>query len=143
MGPLKQGFFLHVRVLSRLFGRLFIDGLMALHQTGQLAFFSDLAKLMDADAFIAWLAPFRKAEWVVYTKPPFGGPEAVPAYLSRQPPRSFLPERFLRAGHSQYQPIPSAMTHVEKPSSLLFAADYTKGRFADLGWLMTHIWRST
>jgi hypothetical protein len=77
------GFFLHVRVLSRLFRRLFIEGLMALHRTGQLAFFGDLARLVDADAFSKWLSPFRKSEWVVYAKPPFGGPEAVLAYLSR------------------------------------------------------------
>ncbi|KMK65267.1 IS91 family transposase [Puniceibacterium sp. IMCC21224] len=79
----KPGFFLHVRVLSRLFRRLFLDGLMELHRTGQLAFFGDLEGLAAADAFKAWLAPFRKAEWVVYAKPPFGGPEAVLAYLSR------------------------------------------------------------
>lgn len=79
----KPGFFLHVRVLSRLFRRLFIEGLMALHRTRQLAFFSDLARLADADAFAKWLAPFRKSEWVVYAKPPFGGPEQVLAYLSR------------------------------------------------------------
>ncbi|WP_416370282.1 IS91 family transposase [Tritonibacter mobilis] len=79
----KPGFFLHVRVLSRLFRRLFIEGLMALHRTGQLAFFGDLTKLADAEAFAAYLAPLRKTEWVVYAKPPFGGPEAVLAYLSR------------------------------------------------------------
>jgi hypothetical protein len=79
----KPGFFLHVRVLSRLFRRLFVEGLMALHRTGQLAFFGDLARLVDADAFSKWLSPFRKCEWVVYAKPPFGGPEAVLAYLSR------------------------------------------------------------
>ncbi len=79
----KPGFFLHVRVLARLFRRLFIEGLMALHRTGQLAFFGDLAELADANAFAAWLAPFRKSEWVVYAKPPFGGPEAVLVYLSR------------------------------------------------------------
>ena len=79
----KPGFFLHVRVLSRLFRRLFIEGLLALHHTGQLAFFGDLARLSDADAFAAYLAPLRKKEWVVYAKPPFGGPEAVLAYLSR------------------------------------------------------------
>tara|TARA_R110000868_G_scaffold411574_1_gene705457 strand:- start:5000 stop:6226 length:1227 start_codon:yes stop_codon:yes gene_type:complete len=79
----KPGFFLHVRVLSRLFRRLFLDGLMALHRTGQLAFFGDLEGLAAAEAFKAWLAPFRKAEWVVYAKPPFGGPEAVLAYLGR------------------------------------------------------------
>ena len=79
----KPGFFLHVRVLSRLFRRLFLDGLMALHQAGDLAFFGDLEHLAQAEAFAEWLAPFRKSEWVVYAKPPFGGPEAVLAYLSR------------------------------------------------------------
>jgi len=79
----KPGFFLHVRVLSRLFRRLFLDGLMELHRTGQLVFFGDLEGVATAAAFKAWLAPFRKTEWVVYAKPPFGGPEAVLAYLSR------------------------------------------------------------
>lgn len=72
-----------VRVLSRLFRRLFLEGLMALHRSGDLAFFGDLAGLAHADTFAAWLAPLRKSEWVVYAKPPFGGPEAVLAYLSR------------------------------------------------------------
>ena len=79
----KPGFFLHVRVLSRLFRRLFLEGMLALHQAGQLAFFGDLAKLSELEAFGSWLAPFRKTEWMVYAKPPFGGPEAVLAYLSR------------------------------------------------------------
>jgi hypothetical protein len=79
----KPGFFLHVRVLSRLFRRLFIAGLLALHRAGKLAIFGDQVGLSDADAFTDWLAPFRKSEWVVYAKPPFGGPEAVLAYLSR------------------------------------------------------------
>jgi hypothetical protein len=79
----KPGFFLHVRVLSRLFRRLFLEGLVALHRAGELAFFGDLAGLSDVDTFAAYLAPLRKIEWVVYAKPPFGGPEAVLAYLSR------------------------------------------------------------
>jgi len=79
----KPGFFLHVRVLSRLFRRLFLESLAELHRAGQLAFFGDMAGLKARDAFAAWLAPFRKSEWVVYAKPPFGGPEAVLAYLSR------------------------------------------------------------
>ena len=79
----KPGFFLHVRVLSRLFRRLFVEGLMALHRAGQLRFFGDLTKLAEARAFAEWLTPFRKTDWVVYAKPPFGGPEAVLAYLSR------------------------------------------------------------
>ena len=79
----RPGFFLHVRVLARLFRRLFLEGLRDLHRAGQLAFFGDLADLANADTFTAWLTPFRKSEWVVYAKPPFGGPEAVLAYLSR------------------------------------------------------------
>ena len=79
----KPGFFLHVRVLARLFRRLFLEGLMELHRAGQLAFFGDLDRLALPDPFAQWLAPFRKTEWVVYAKPPFGGPEAVLAYLSR------------------------------------------------------------
>jgi hypothetical protein len=79
----KSGFFLHVRILARLFRRLFLEGLLELHRAGQLTFFGELACLAQADAFTKWLAPFRKTEWVVYAKPPFGGPEAVLAYLSR------------------------------------------------------------
>jgi len=81
--PCRPGFFQHVRVLSRLFRRLFLEGLRALHRAGALVFFGDLAGLADAGAFAAWLAPFRKSEWVVYAKPPFGGPKAALAYLSR------------------------------------------------------------
>jgi hypothetical protein len=79
----RPGFFLPVRVLSRLFRRIFLDGMIALHRADRLAFFGDLEDLADADAFTAFLAPLRKIEWVVYAKPPFGGPEAVLAYLSR------------------------------------------------------------
>lgn len=79
----KPGFFLHVRVLARLFRRLFLEGMAALHRSGDLVFYGDLKGLAETDAFATWLAPFRKTEWVVYAKPPFGGPEAVLAYLSR------------------------------------------------------------
>ncbi|AHD02160.1 IS91 family transposase [Leisingera methylohalidivorans] len=91
----KPGFFLHVRVLSRLFRRLFLEGLMALHRAGELAFFSGLEPLAQADAFAEWLAPLRKSEWVVYAKPPFGGPEAVLAYLSRYTHRVAISNRRL------------------------------------------------
>jgi hypothetical protein len=79
----KPGFFLPVRVLSRLFHRLFLGGLVALHRAGRLSFFGDLAALADKDAFALALAPLRRSEWVVYAKRPFAGPEAVLAYLSR------------------------------------------------------------
>jgi len=79
----RPGFFLPVRVLSRLFRRLFLEKLVAVHQAGRLNFFGDHAHLADAQSFAAYLAPLRKAEWVVYAKRPFGEPEAVLAYLSR------------------------------------------------------------
>ena len=72
-----------MRVLSRLFRRLFIEGLIALHREGELTFFGGLTGLSEPQAFEAYLAPLRKTEWVVYAKSPFGGPEAVLAYLSR------------------------------------------------------------
>jgi hypothetical protein len=78
-----RGFFLPVRVLSRLFRRLFLDKLGQAHAAGRLAFFNDLAPLADPGAFETHLAPLRRAEWVVYAKRPFGGPEAVLAYLAR------------------------------------------------------------
>jgi hypothetical protein len=79
----KPSFFLSVRVLSRLFRRLFLEGLAALHAAGRLAFFGDLSALADDAAFAATLAPLRRCEWVVYAKRPFAGPKAVHAYLSR------------------------------------------------------------
>lgn len=79
----RPGFFLPAKVLSRLFRRLFLEGLVRLHKAGKLRFFGDLSNLADPAVFAAYLAPLRKTEWVVYAKPPFGGPEAVLAYLSR------------------------------------------------------------
>ena len=79
----RPGFFLPVRVLSRLFRRRFLEELQNAHQAGRLRFFGQHAALADAKAFADWLAPLRKCEWVVYAKRPFAGPEAVLAYLSR------------------------------------------------------------
>jgi hypothetical protein len=79
----RPGFFLPVRVLSRLFRRLFLEQLSAAYLAGQLRFFGSQAALADHKAFKQHLTPLRRAEWVVYAKRPFGGPEAVLAYLSR------------------------------------------------------------
>ena len=79
----RPGFFLPVRVLSRLFRRLFLEQLAAAHEAGRLHFFADHAPLANRHAFATFLAPLRKLEWVVYAKRPFAGPEAVLAYLSR------------------------------------------------------------
>jgi hypothetical protein len=79
----RPGFFLPVRVLSRLFRRLVLEKLAAAHDAGRLPFFGGHAPLADAPAFAAFLVPLRHAEWVVYAKRPFGGPAAVLAYLAR------------------------------------------------------------
>ena len=79
----RPAFLLPVRVLGALFRRLFLTRLLALYDVGKLAFFGQLAHLADRRAFLRHLAPVRKKRWVVYAKPPFAGPEAVLAYLSR------------------------------------------------------------
>ena len=79
----RPDFFLPVRVLSRLFRRLFLAMLLAAHKAGRLQFFGKHAALAGTQAFAAYLAPLRRIEWVVYSKRPFGGPQAVLAYLSR------------------------------------------------------------
>ena len=79
----RPAFLLPVRVLGKLFRRLFLTRLMALHETGRLAFYGGMAHLADRRAFLRYLSPVRKKNWVVYAKPPFAGPEAVLAYLSR------------------------------------------------------------
>jgi hypothetical protein len=79
----RRGFFLPVRVLSKLFRRLMLQRLAAAHTQGRLAFFAGHAPLADDRAFAAFLAPLRKTKWFVYAKRPFAGPQAVLAYLSR------------------------------------------------------------
>ena len=79
----RPAFLLPVRVLGALFRRLFLARLLQLHDAGKLAFFGSLPHLTDRRAFLRHLSPVRKKRWVVYAKPPFAGPEAVLAYLSR------------------------------------------------------------
>jgi len=79
----RPGFFLSVRVLSRLFRRRFLEELQRLHDSSALRLFGELAALAERAAFKDWLSPLRKCEWVVYAKRPFAGPHAVLAYLSR------------------------------------------------------------
>src|SRR6185436_12602544 len=79
----KPGFFLPVKVLSRLFRRLMCQRLAAAHAKGALQFFGDDAALLDPDAFSAFLKPLRRSEWVVYAKRPSSGPNQVLSYLAR------------------------------------------------------------
>ena len=79
----KPDFLLPVRVLSRLFRRLFLAALADAHAAGRLAFFGEIEDLRRREAFDAHLAPLKRKSWFVYAKPPFAGPEAVLAYLAR------------------------------------------------------------
>jgi hypothetical protein len=79
----RPAFLLPVRVLGALFRRLFLTRLLALFNAGQLGFYGSMAHLAERRAFLRHLSPARKKRWVVYAKPPFAGPEAVLAYLSR------------------------------------------------------------
>lgn len=91
----RPGFFLPVRVLSRLYRRLFLERLAAAHRVGKLQFFNDLASLAHAKAFAAHLAPVRRTDWIVFAKKPFAGPEQVLAYLSRYTHRIAISNRRL------------------------------------------------
>jgi hypothetical protein len=91
----RPGFFLPVRVLSRLFRRLVLEKLDAAHCAGQLQFFGKHATLTNPQAFAAYLTPLRNSEWVVYSKRPFGGPEEVLRYLARYTHRVAISNRRL------------------------------------------------
>ncbi len=93
----RPRFLLAVPVLSRLFRRLFLEKLTAAYQAGRLEFFADQAALAEPPVFRARIAALRKVEWVVYAKRPFGGPDAVLAYLSRYTHRIAIANRRLVA----------------------------------------------
>jgi hypothetical protein len=79
----RPAFLLPVRVLGKLFRRVFLTRLLQFHDAGRLAFFGSATPLADRRAFVRYLSPVRRKRWIVYAKPPFAGPEAVLAYLSR------------------------------------------------------------
>jgi hypothetical protein len=86
----KPNFLLSVRALSKTFRRLFLDRLAALFQRGELGFFGELAPLAEAAAFAERVRALRRSAFVVYAKPPFGGPERVLAYLARYTHRTAI-----------------------------------------------------
>jgi len=93
----RAAFLLPVRVLGALFRRLFLTRLLALFDAGRLAFFGTLTGLATRKAFLRHLSPIWKKRWVVYAKPPFAGPQAVLAYLSRYTHRVAISNRRLVA----------------------------------------------
>ncbi len=97
----RSGFFLPVRVLSRLFRRLFLERLNQAYRAGDLKFFGEHRSLANTWEFDHWIKPLRKIEWVVYAKRPFAGPEAVLAYLSRYTHRVAIANSRLLAFNGQ------------------------------------------
>jgi len=93
----RPGFFLPVRVLSRLFRRLFLEKLTALYRQGELNFYGKLSHLNKPRVFLQHLQPLRTQDWVVYAKRPFAGPSAVLAYLSRYTHRVAIANSRLRS----------------------------------------------
>src|SRR5712691_8166487 len=79
----QNRFFLPLKVLSRVFRGKFVAGLKQAFQSGRLSFHGNLAPLTQPKTFAAWLRPLFRKDWVVYAKPPFGGPEYVLQYLGR------------------------------------------------------------
>jgi len=136
----RRGFFLPVRVLSRLFRRRFLEELAKAHHAGVLRFFGEFAPLAQLAAFLRWLAPLRTSEWVVYAKRPFAGPEAVLAYLSRythrvafdgltldQAGHRVLAEgRSIALGPTEYRLLAFLMTHPDRV--------YSRGQLLDRVW---------
>ena len=91
----RPAFLLPVRVLGKLFRRLFLTRLITLHDKGQLAFFGSIARLADRRVFLRYLKPVRCKRWIVYAKAPFAGPQAVLAYLARYTHRVAISNRRL------------------------------------------------
>jgi hypothetical protein len=93
----RRKYLLPVKVLSRLFRRLFLEAMQEAYAAGQLQFFGELEPLRDPAAFARYLAPVKNKEWVVYAKPPFGGPQHVLEYLGRYTHRVAISNRRLLA----------------------------------------------
>lgn len=128
----RPGFFLPVRVLSRLFRRLFLQALLKAFENHQLEFFGELEPLTDQTAFRAFLHPLRKSAWVVYAKKPFGGPQTAIQYLGRYTHRVALSnDRVLdvSAGRVTFQWKDYRSKHRHKSRTMTVDADEFIRRF--------------
>jgi hypothetical protein len=126
----RPGFFLPVRVLSRLFRRLFLEALQKAFAQGQLRFFGDLEALRDPQAFARCLAPLRQRHWVVYAKPPFGGPPHVLEYLGRYTHRVAISNsRLLEFQQGQVSFRWKDYRHPQRPKVMTVSAEEFIRRF--------------
>jgi hypothetical protein len=126
----RPGFFLPVRVLSRRFRRLFLEALEKAHADGQLGFFGELETLRDPQAFARYLAPMRAIDWVVYAKPPFGGPQRVLEYLGRYTHRVAISnQRLLELQEDQVSFRWKDYRHPQRPKVMTVSAEEFIRRF--------------
>jgi hypothetical protein len=126
----RPGFFLPVKVLSRLYRRLFLTRLQAAFDAGQLRFFGNLASLATPAMFAARLRPLRTIRWVVYAKRPFGGPEQVLDYLGRYTHRvAIANSRLLGLAEGQVSFRWKDYRHHDKQKVMTLAADEFIRRF--------------
>jgi putative transposase/transposase-like zinc-binding protein len=128
----RPGFFIHVRVLSSLFRRLFLEALEEAFREGKLQLFGELESLRDPHAFARYLAPWSKRKWVVYAKPPFGGPQQALAYLGRYTHRVALSNERIQQVHQgrvTFQWKDYRHKHSDKSRSMTLDADEFIRRF--------------
>ncbi len=126
----RPGFFLPVRVLSRLYRRLFLESLQAAFDAGALGFFGDLANLAQPAVFAQLIAQMRQIDWVVYAGPPFGGPEQVLAYLGRYTHRvAIANSRLAKVDDGQVAFRWKDYRHHDKAKVMTLAADEFIRRF--------------
>ena len=126
----RPGFFLPGRVLSALYRRLFLEHLLAAFNSGGLCFFGDLTGLAEPTAFARRIAQMRMIDWVVYAKPPFGGPEQVLAYLGRYTHRvAIANSRITSLDNAQVAFRWKDYRHHDKTKVMTLAADEFIRRF--------------
>ncbi len=126
----RPGFFLPVRVLSRLFRRLFLEALEKAVQDNRLQFFSELEPLRDQKRLACYLDPLRKAEWVAYAQPPFGGPQHVLEYLGRYTHRVAISnQRLLGMQNGEVSFRWKDYKHEQRPRTMILSADEFIRRF--------------
>jgi hypothetical protein len=126
----RPGFFLPVRMLSRLYRGQFLALLRHAVATGPVRFHGRLVGLADPPAFAAWLTPLYQTEWVVYAKPPFGGPEQVLKYLARYTHRVALSKsRLVKVAEGQVTFRGKDYAHGHRRRTMTLTADEFLRRF--------------
>jgi hypothetical protein len=126
----RPGFFLPVRVLSALFRKRFLTALEKLFQQDKLKFFGALEQLRDPAAFARYLQPLRQSDWVVYAKPPFGGPRQVLEYLGRYTHRVAISnQRLLSCERGQVSFNWKDYRQQQRPRDMTLSADEFIRRF--------------